>query len=113
MEPSRRDFLKVSGGGAGGTALGGLAGLGANLAPTLARAQELRIKDAPSPPTRSPRPSRPGCSLLEQCLAAADTVSTGATRAMALEVFAEWRLVAVAPAFGDWLARGAPSADAG
>jgi hypothetical protein len=41
----RRDFLKVSGGVAEGTALGGLARLGANLAPTLARAQELRIKE--------------------------------------------------------------------
>src|SRR5262245_23127414 len=46
MEVSRRSFLKVSSGGAVGGALGGLAGLGANLAPTLARAQELRIKDA-------------------------------------------------------------------
>jgi hypothetical protein len=44
--------------------------------------------------------------LLERCAAAADTVSTGAMRAMALEVFDEWRLLAVAPAFGDWLARG-------
>jgi hypothetical protein len=44
--------------------------------------------------------------LLERCAAAADTVSTGAMRAMALEVFGEWRLLAVAPAFGDWLARG-------
>jgi hypothetical protein len=60
-----------------------------------------------------PEPEAFEAWLLEQCLAAADSVSTGATRAMALDVFAEWRLVAVAPEFGAWLARGAPSADAG
>ena len=46
MEVSRRDFLGVSTAVDGGGALGGLTGLGANLAPTLARAAELRIKDA-------------------------------------------------------------------
>jgi hypothetical protein len=50
MDVSRRDFLKVAGGVTGGTALGGLAGLGVNLTPTLARAQELRIKDAKTTP---------------------------------------------------------------
>ena len=32
-------------------------------------------------------------------------------RAMALDVLAEWRLAMSSPAFGDWLARGAPSDD--
>jgi len=63
MEVSRRDFLKVSSGVAGGTALGGLAGLGANLAPTLARAQELRIKDAKTTPSLCPYCSV-GCATL-------------------------------------------------
>jgi formate dehydrogenase major subunit len=63
MEVSRRNFLKVSGGLAGGTALGGLAGLGANLAPTLARAQELRIKGAKATPSVCPYCSV-GCATL-------------------------------------------------
>ncbi len=46
MDISRRDFLRVSAGAAAGTALGGLLGLGADLRPTVARAQALRIKDA-------------------------------------------------------------------
>jgi formate dehydrogenase major subunit len=55
MDVSRRDFLKVSGGAAlTGTALGGLAAVGANLAPTLARAQELRIKTAKTTPSVCP-----------------------------------------------------------
>src|SRR5207244_7358008 len=60
---ARRDFLKGSGGVAGGTALGGLAGLGANLAPTLARAQELRIKNAKTTPSVCPYCSV-GCGTL-------------------------------------------------
>jgi formate dehydrogenase major subunit len=63
MEVSRRGFLKVTGGLAGGTAMGGLAGLGANLAPTLARAQELRIKDAKTTPSICPYCSV-GCATL-------------------------------------------------
>jgi len=63
MEVSRRSFLKVSSGVAAGTALGGLAGLGANLAPTLARAQELRIKDAKATPSVCPYCSV-GCATL-------------------------------------------------
>jgi hypothetical protein len=59
-----------------------------------------------------PEPEAFEAWLVERCLAAAETVSTGAVRAMALDVFTEWRLVAVSPAFGDWLARGAPSEDA-
>jgi hypothetical protein len=47
--------------------------------------------------------------LLERCTAATESVSTGAMRAIAREVFDEWRLVTVAPGFGDWLAQGAAS----
>jgi formate dehydrogenase major subunit len=63
VEVSRRAFLRASTGVAGGTALGGLAGLGANLAPTLARAQELRIKDARTTPSVCPYCSV-GCATL-------------------------------------------------
>jgi formate dehydrogenase major subunit len=63
MDVSRRSFLKVSSGVATGTALGGLAGLGANLAPTLARAQALRIKDAKTTPSVCPYCSV-GCATL-------------------------------------------------
>ena len=48
--------------------------------------------------------------LHEQCLAAGP--SEGGVRAMALSIFEEWRLAHDATAFGDWLARGAPSDDA-
>ena len=63
MEVSRRDFLRVSTAVAGGGALGGLTGLGANLAPTLARAAELRIKDAKTFPSICPYCSV-GCATL-------------------------------------------------
>ena len=63
MDVSRRGFLKVSSAAASGTALGGLAGLGANLAPTLARAQELRIKDAKTTPSVCPY-CAVGCATL-------------------------------------------------
>jgi len=63
MDVSRRSFLKVSSAVTAGTALGGLAGLGANLAPTLARAQELRIKDAKTTPSVCPYCSV-GCATL-------------------------------------------------
>jgi formate dehydrogenase major subunit len=63
MDVSRREFLKTSTGVAGGTALGGLAGLGASLAPTLARAQELRIRDARTTPSICPYCSV-GCATL-------------------------------------------------
>jgi formate dehydrogenase major subunit len=64
MDVSRRDFLKVSGGAAlTGTALGGLAAVGANLGPTLATAQELRIKTAKTTPSVCPFCSV-GCGLL-------------------------------------------------
>jgi formate dehydrogenase major subunit len=67
MDVSRRDFLKVSGGIASGTALGGLAGLGANLAPTLARAEELRVKNAKTIPSICPYCSV-GCATLVQTI---------------------------------------------
>lgn len=57
--------------------------------------------------TDDPEPEAFEAWLVARCAEAADTVSTGAMRAMALEVFGEWRLVAVAPAFGEWLVRGA------
>jgi formate dehydrogenase major subunit len=63
MDVSRRTFLKFSSAVTAGTALGGLAGLGANLAPTLARAQELRIKDAKTTPSVCPYCSV-GCATL-------------------------------------------------
>jgi formate dehydrogenase major subunit len=63
MDVSRRDFFKVSAGAASGTALGGLAGLGASLAPVAARAQELRIKDAKTTPSVCPYCSV-GCATL-------------------------------------------------
>jgi hypothetical protein len=49
--------------------------------------------------------------LLRYCLDAGGDTSVGATRMMALDVLAEWRLVQAAPDFLDWLARGAPSED--
>src|SRR5688572_27633500 len=52
---SRRDFVRASAAGIGsGTALGSLLGLGANLAPAAARAQQLRIRDAKSTPSVCP-----------------------------------------------------------
>ena len=46
MVVNRRDFFRASATGTIGTAVGGLLGLGANLAPKVARAEELRIKNA-------------------------------------------------------------------
>jgi formate dehydrogenase major subunit len=63
MDVSRRDFLRVSAGAGGAAALGGLAGLGADLAPTLAAAAELRIKDAKTHPSICPYCSV-GCATL-------------------------------------------------
>jgi hypothetical protein len=51
--------------------------------------------------------------LLERCLEDATTASVGATRAMALEILAEWRLVAADPEFRRWLDGGARSDDVG
>jgi len=63
MELSRRDFLRLSTATATGTALGGLVGLGADLQPTVARAQELRIKTARAVPSLCPYCSV-GCATL-------------------------------------------------
>jgi formate dehydrogenase major subunit len=55
MSVSRREFLRASAAGiAPGTALGSLVGLGASLAPAMARAQQLRIKDAKATPSVCP-----------------------------------------------------------
>jgi hypothetical protein len=60
--------------------------------------------------------------LLERCLSADDpnrqhddpelSAPSGSVRAMALDVFAEWRLAQTSPGFRDWLDRGATSDDA-
>jgi formate dehydrogenase major subunit len=63
MEVSRRNFVKAATGIASGTALAGLTGLGASLAPTLARAQELRIRNARTTPSLCPYCSV-GCATL-------------------------------------------------
>src|SRR5712691_4114461 len=63
MDLSRRDFLKTSGSAFTGTALGGLAGVGASLAPALAQAQELRIEHAKTIPSVCPYCSV-GCATL-------------------------------------------------
>jgi formate dehydrogenase major subunit len=63
MTVSRRDFLRFSVAAAGGTALGGLAASGIDLAPVVARAQELRIRDAKTTPSVCPYCSV-GCATL-------------------------------------------------
>jgi formate dehydrogenase major subunit len=63
MDVSRRGFLKIAAASATGTALAGMAGLGTNLAPTLARATELRIKNAKTVPSLCPYCSV-GCATL-------------------------------------------------
>lgn len=54
MELSRRDLLRLSVAGGAGTALGGLIASGVDLAPTVAQAQLLRIKDAKVTPSVCP-----------------------------------------------------------
>ncbi len=49
--------------------------------------------------------------LLSRCLAASAGWSEGSVRAMALEVFDEWRLTSASGAFQAWLVTGAPSDD--
>jgi formate dehydrogenase major subunit len=63
MDVSRRGFFKLAAASATGTALAGMAGLGTNLAPTLARAAELRIKNAKTVPSLCPYCSV-GCATL-------------------------------------------------
>ena len=54
MAVGRRAFFKVSGASMAGTAVGALSALGADLAPKVARAQELRIKSAKAVPSVCP-----------------------------------------------------------
>jgi formate dehydrogenase major subunit len=61
MDSSRRDFLRLVAGGA--PALSGLIASGVNLAPTLARAQALRIRNAKTTPSVCPFCSV-GCATL-------------------------------------------------
>src|ERR1044072_1403886 len=63
MDVSRRNFLRLSVAAASGTALGGLVGSGVNLGPAVARAQELRIKNAKVTPSVCPYCSV-GCATL-------------------------------------------------
>jgi formate dehydrogenase major subunit len=60
MDISRRQFLQLA---AGGGAVSGLIAAGVNLAPTIARAQALRIKDAKTTPSVCPYCSV-GCATL-------------------------------------------------
>jgi formate dehydrogenase major subunit len=60
---TRRDFVRGAVTAAGGTALGGLLATGADLRPTIARAQELRIKNAKVTPSLCPYCSV-GCATL-------------------------------------------------
>lgn len=54
MEMSRRDLLRLSVAGGAGTGLGGLIASGVDLAPVVAQAQQLRIKDATVTPSVCP-----------------------------------------------------------
>src|SRR5499433_194198 len=63
MQVSRRDFLRISVAAGTGTALSGLVGSGVNLGPVVARAQELRIKNAKVTPSVCPYCSV-GCGTL-------------------------------------------------
>jgi formate dehydrogenase major subunit len=62
MAVTRREFLKISG-ATTGTAIGALAGLGADLQPKKARAEELRIQNAKVTPSVCPY-CAVGCGLL-------------------------------------------------
>jgi hypothetical protein len=61
--------------------------------------------------TDDPAPDAFEAWLVARCETAAPEVSPGAVRAMALDIFREWRLAATSPAFAAWLAQGAPSGD--
>jgi formate dehydrogenase major subunit len=54
MTVTRRDFFRAGGAAAAGTAVGALAGLGADLRPKVALAKDLRIKDAKVVPSVCP-----------------------------------------------------------
>ncbi len=63
MTLTRRTFFKVGAAGAAGTALGSLVGLGADLAPSVARAEEIRIRNAKKVPSVCPY-CAVGCGLM-------------------------------------------------
>jgi formate dehydrogenase major subunit len=63
MELTRRDVLRLSLAGGGGTAIGGLIGSGVNLAPVVVQAQQLRISRAKVTPSVCPFCSV-GCATL-------------------------------------------------
>jgi formate dehydrogenase major subunit len=63
MELSRRDVLRFSVAGGAGTALGSLIASGVNLAPVVAQAQDLRIRNAKVTPSVCPFCSV-GCATL-------------------------------------------------
>jgi formate dehydrogenase major subunit len=63
MDMSRRDLLRLSVAGGAGTALGGLIASGVDLAPAVAQARQLRIKDAKITPSVCPFCSV-GCATL-------------------------------------------------
>jgi len=58
----------------------------------------------------NPAPAAFECWLMERCQAAG--AARGPVRAMALDVYAEWRLAEASNAFQAWLEQGAPSDDA-
>ncbi len=51
--------------------------------------------------------------LVRQCEDMAAGEGIGPVRAMAQDLYAEYKMAAAAPSFREWLARGAPSDDAG
>src|SRR5437763_5593222 len=63
MDETRRNFLRMLAAGGSGTTLSGLVASGVSLAPTVALAQELRIKDAKTTPSICPFCSV-GCGTL-------------------------------------------------
>jgi formate dehydrogenase major subunit len=63
MDISRRDFLRLMSGAGSGTALSGLIASGVSLAPAVARAQALRIRNAKTTPSVCPYCSV-GCATL-------------------------------------------------
>ena len=67
MSVTRRDFFKISGAVAAGTAVGALASLGADLRPKAALAKELRIKHAQAFPSVCPY-CAVGCGTLVHVL---------------------------------------------
>ena len=58
-----------------------------------------------------PDPDRFEAWLMEHVLTAPPEVGSGAVRAMAIELFEEWRLASASSAFRSWLDQGSPSDD--